>query len=112
MARITRNVDGLRLGMAVSMSDGWRGKVAFVGGGIVACLADGEKPNENWCGDYRLTGPSKVTISDGKAVIAWRSAAMIAADDQARRERSAAIVDDMLKRAVLAGQWQEAGYGD
>ena len=62
----------VHIGMPVRFADGWSGKVAYAGGGIIACIADGEKPNPHWCGDYRLTGPSSVVeVRDNTAQVRW-----------------------------------------
>jgi hypothetical protein len=62
-------------GMLIVMSDGWRGKVEQTAGGIVVCIGDGQRPNDHWCGDYRLVAPGSIRIEGSKAVVAWKSAA-------------------------------------
>jgi hypothetical protein len=79
-------------GMAVRMSDGWRGKVESSAGGIVACIGAGEQPSDHWCGDYRLVGPNSVTIKGSIATVAWSSVD--------RERRRAAVVADLIRSAL------------
>jgi hypothetical protein len=70
------------------------------GGGIIVCIGKGERrPNDHWVGDYRLVGPSKITVIGNKAVVVWKSAA--AASKPAGRS---VVVD--LARARLEREWQ------
>ncbi len=107
MTNAKRKPAGLRVGMVVTMTDGWRGKIAEEGGGIVACLADGEKPDLHWCGDYRIVAPSSVQVNGSKAVVDWRSTVSSRDTDKRRAARSA-VVADLLANARLHRQWQDA----
>jgi hypothetical protein len=101
-------------GMAVTMSDGWSGKVQEAGGGIIACVGNGERrPNDHWVGDYRLVGPSSIRIVGGKAMASWKAvAASKPFGDQKSKSQAAipklpgrgVVVD--LARARLEREWQ------
>jgi hypothetical protein len=90
-------------GMAVTMSDGWEGKVVEdAGGGIIVCIGKGERrPNDHWVGDYRLVGPSKIRVVGNKAVVVWKSAAA------ASKPPGRSVVVD-LARARLEHEWKSA----
>jgi len=96
----------LRVGMPVVFSDGWRGKIAEAAGGIVACVADGQKPNDHWVGDYRLTGPSRVTVEGKTATVRWGLSPT--AEQRAAR---AAIVDELLRCSLLERSWADRPGG-
>ena len=82
----------MNLGMAVKFSDGWSGRVESIGGGIIAVLGDGGRGDDHWCGtDYRLVGPSAVTIECGTARAVWKPTV---------EQRRAGIVADIICSAL------------
>lgn len=95
---------GVRGGMAVQMSDGWRGKVEENCGSFVACLADGERSCPHWTSDYRLVSLAAITIKGNKATVAWRSTPR--RTRQSRSTLEAVVVDH--RRARLEREWHGA----
>jgi hypothetical protein len=83
----------MKKGMTVSMSDGWRGRVESIGGGIIACIGEGERPDDHWCGNYRLVGPSTITIEGNAARVVWKPTID-------REQRRAGIVADLIRSAL------------
>jgi hypothetical protein len=102
----------LSIGTVIDMTDGWRGRIESVSGGIVACLAIGAKADPNWNGDYRLLGPSAVRMVGTKAIATWatrpattrRRSAMSAAD----LEKGLSDFRAELRRSRLDREWDSA----
>jgi hypothetical protein len=101
----------VRKGIAVRMSDGWCGKVEQVAGGLIVCIADGERPNENWCGNYRiLRAGSAIKVESDRVLVDWRKPAALVTRRKAAREQRQRETIAELKRAALAQEWSSAPY--
>jgi hypothetical protein len=109
MTKVMHRNTGPRLskGMAVVMNDGWCGRVESNAGGIVACIAEGERPDDHWCGNYRLVGPRSITIKGGSAMVVWKSTAMASRPTVDREQRRAAVVANLI-RSTLESEWESA----
>lgn len=96
---------GTRLskGMPVAMDDGWRGKVESCDGETVVCIVNGERPNDYLRG-YRSFSVRRVTISDSKAAVDWKSPATAFSVDQ--KPAPSPVVD--LSRARREREWESA----
>jgi hypothetical protein len=106
--KVARKVRELSSGMAVVISDGWRGKVhQIVDGETVICIQDGEQPND-WLRGYRTFGRRRLTVDGRTATVEWTAAATTVSQPTVDR-RSVAVVD--LLKTRLAGEWDCApGY--
>jgi hypothetical protein len=97
---MTRQDRGRRFsaGMAVTMTDGWRGTIEQDCGDFIVALRDGERSCPHWSGDYRLVPLAAIEVKANKLTVAWRSRSR----RSARRSRSTldGVVDDFrLRRA-------------
>jgi hypothetical protein len=112
MVKVQRKSDvRFNRGAAVIMSDGWRGKIEQDVGGLVVCIADGEKPNENWCGDYRILGrSSSIKVDGNKVTVDWKKPPALASRRKTAREQRQRETVAELQRAALAQEWSSAPY--
>jgi hypothetical protein len=87
--------------MAVLMTDGWRGKIAELCSDFAACLADGQRPDPNWAGDYRLVSLRSFSIENSATKVKWK------AGHQPNPHKPPAPVVD-LARARIEREWEYA----
>jgi hypothetical protein len=98
---------GIRKGMAVVMTDKWRGHVHQIIGDTVVCIQEGERPND-WLRGYRAFGRRFITIDGNKAIVDWMSktAASRPTVKREQHQRDGLVV--YLERARLERSWESA----
>ncbi len=97
---------GIRKGMAVVMTDKWRGNVHQIDGDTVVCIQEGERPND-WLRGYRAFSRRSMTINGSKALVDFKATATASRSSADRKQRSRDVAV-YLERARLEREWESA----